>query len=39
MCGLIKYVGGIYLFDAPDNLVEVSPEYSGKMGYICEFDD
>lgn len=39
VCGLIKYVGGIYLFDAPDNLVEVSPEYSGKMGYICEFDD
>ena len=39
VCGLIKYVGGIYLYDAPDNLVEVSPEYSGKMGYICEFDD
>ncbi len=40
-CGLIKYydsVSQIYLFDAPEDLLTVSPEYSGVMGYICEFD-
>lgn len=41
-CGLVKYYNReeqIYLFEAPENLPDVSPEYSGKMGYICEFDE
>lgn len=40
-CGLIKYYEStyqIYLFDAPERLLDLSPEYSGKMGYICEYD-
>lgn len=40
-CGLVKYydsVNQIYVFDAPDELLEVSPEYAGKMGFICEFE-
>ena len=41
-CGLIKYyesTNKIYLFYAPEKLLDVSPEYSGKMGYICEYDE
>lgn len=41
-CGLIKYYEStkqIYLFNAPDNLLDVSPEYLGKMGFICEYDE
>lgn len=25
--------------DAPDNILDVVPSYSGNVGYICEFDD
>lgn len=41
-CGLVKYYDStkqIYLFEAPEELLAVSPEYAGKMGYICEYDD
>lgn len=40
-CGLIKYyesTNQIYLFEAPERLLDISPEYTGKMGYICEYD-
>lgn len=40
-CGLVKYnkeTNQIYVFEAPDNLLETSPQYTGKMGYICEYD-
>lgn len=41
-CGLVRYYDStkqIYLFKAPEELLAVSSEYAGKMGYICEFDD
>lgn len=41
-CGLVKYYSStkqIYLFEAPEELLSVSPEYAGRMGYICEFDE
>lgn len=40
-CGLVKYYEStyqIYLFEAPERLLDISPEYAGKMGYICEYD-
>ncbi len=40
-CGLAKYYPEnemIYIFEAPDNLLQISPEYQGKMGFICETD-
>lgn len=40
-CGLVKYyesTNQIYLFEAPERLLDFSPEYAGKMGYICEYD-
>ncbi len=40
-CGLAKYnqdTNLIYIFTAPDELLSVSPQYEGKIGYICEFD-
>ena len=40
-CGLVKYYDSnakIYIFDAPDEILAVSPEYAGKMGLICEFE-
>ncbi len=40
-CGLVKYYNSanlLYLFNAPERLLDISPEYSDKMGYICEFD-
>ncbi len=40
-CGLAKYYPEnemIYIFEAPDNLLQISPEYQGKMGFICEKD-
>lgn len=40
-CGLVKYnkeTNQIYVFEAPDNLLETSPQYTGKMGYICGYD-
>lgn len=39
--GLVKYnseTNMIYVFEAPGDLISVSPQYAGKMGYICEFD-
>ncbi|WP_092327263.1 C-type lectin domain-containing protein [Butyrivibrio sp. YAB3001] len=39
--GLAKYFeedGMIYIFDAPDKILSVSPEYAGKIGFICEYD-
>ncbi len=39
--GLAKFYedeGMIYIFEAPDNLLEVSPEYAGKVGFVCEYD-
>lgn len=27
-----------YLNDVPDNILSVVPEYSGRIGYICEYD-
>lgn len=41
-CGLVKYYDStkqIYLFNAPEELLASSPKYSGKMGFICEFDN
>lgn len=40
-CGILKYypeTDKIYLFSAPDALVSTLPEYAGKIGYICEYD-
>ena len=40
-CGLAKFstkTNMIYIFEAPDELLKVSPQYAGKMGYICEYD-
>ncbi len=40
-CGLAKYnkeTEMIYIFEAPDELIKVSPHYAGKMGFICEYD-
>ena len=39
--GLAKYfdeTGMIYIFDAPDRVLSVSLEYSGELGFICEYD-
>ena len=39
--GLAKYFeedGMIYIFDAPDKILSVSPEYSGKIGFVCEYN-
>ncbi|WP_024865661.1 C-type lectin domain-containing protein [Butyrivibrio sp. FCS014] len=39
--GLAKYFeedGMIYIFDAPDKVLDVSPEFAGNIGFICEFD-
>ncbi|MDE5754615.1 MAG: hypothetical protein K2H89_08745 [Oscillospiraceae bacterium] len=41
-CGILKYypeTDKIYLFSAPDELVSTLPEYAGKIGYVCEYDD
>lgn len=41
-CGLAKYnqdTNLIYIFTAPDELLKISPQYAGKMGYICEYDN
>lgn len=40
-CGLAKYsklTDMIYIFEAPDELLTISPQYTGKMGFICEYD-
>lgn len=40
-CGLVRYYDEedrIFLFEAPDDILKLSPEYKGKLGYICEFD-
>ena len=40
-CGLVKYnseTNLIYIFLAPDELIKVSPQYAGKMGFICEYE-
>jgi hypothetical protein len=39
--GLAKYYDGtemISIFEAPDNILDVSPEYAGKIGFVCEYD-
>ncbi len=39
--GLVKFFeedGMIYIFDAPDRILNVSPEYTGKLGFVCEYD-
>ncbi|WP_026490297.1 C-type lectin domain-containing protein [Butyrivibrio sp. XBB1001] len=39
--GLAKFFeedGMIYIFDAPDRILNVSPEYAGKLGFVCEYD-
>lgn len=28
-----------YINDVPDDILSVTPEYSGKIGYICEYND
>ena len=41
-CGILKYypeTDKIYLFSAPDALISTLPEYAGKIGYVCEYDD
>ena len=40
--GLVKYAeetGRIYLFEAPMDLLAYSPQYSGRLGYICEYEE
>lgn len=40
--GLVEYnaeTDRIYLYEAPRDILSVSPEYAGKIGYICEFDE
>lgn len=40
-CGIVKYYDNpstIYIFEGPDELLKVSPNYAGKMGFICEYD-
>lgn len=39
--GLANYfdeTGMIYIFEAPDSILNVSPEYTGKIGFVCEYD-
>ncbi|MDE5768540.1 MAG: C-type lectin domain-containing protein [Oscillospiraceae bacterium] len=41
-CGILKYypeTDQIYLFAAPDELISTLPEYAGKIGYVCEYDN
>lgn len=41
-CGILKYypeTDQIYLLSAPDELVSTLPDYAGKIGYICEYDN
>lgn len=41
-CGVLKYypdTDKIYLFSAPDELVSTLPEYTGTIGYVCEYDN
>ncbi|MDE7120910.1 MAG: C-type lectin domain-containing protein, partial [Oscillospiraceae bacterium] len=41
-CGILKYypeTDQIYLFAAPDELISTLPDYAGKIGYVCEYDN
>lgn len=41
-CGLLKYyetTDNIYLFSAPDNIIALLPEYTGTIGFVCEYDN
>lgn len=37
---LIGYtiMGNYYLYDVPTDILVLSPEYEGKIGYICEYE-
>ena len=40
--GLMKYAtdtGKIYMFEAPMDLLMYAPQYAGKLGYICEYEE
>ena len=30
--------GGYYYWDMPDDILAARPSFSGKIGYICEYD-
>ena len=34
-----KSDGRCYLNDVPDDILSAAPSYSGKIGYICEYDE
>lgn len=34
----LKIDGNYYLMDVPSDIIDAAPSYSGKVGFICEFD-
>lgn len=41
-CGLMQYSSSdniLYMQHAPEDVISVSPEYAGKIGYIIEYDN
>ena len=39
VCGIFKYQGKWILNDEPVNMLTTAPEYSGIIGYICEYEE
>ena len=35
---LLSNDGGWYMNDVPDDILSVVPSFSGKIGYICEYE-
>jgi len=38
VCSIFKYQGSWIINDEPDNMLTTAPEYSGIIGYICEYE-
>ncbi|MBP3900909.1 MAG: zinc-ribbon domain-containing protein [Blautia sp.] len=38
VCSIFKYQGSWIINDEPDNVLATVPEYSGIIGYICEYE-
>ena len=39
VCSIFRYQGKWILNDEPDNVFSTAPEYSGIVGYVCEYED
>ena len=39
VCSIFKYKGNWILNDEPVNMLTTAPEYSGIIGYICEYEE